>query len=132
MAWVANSTSRPVYPQQRNPVPTARRLQYLTPTGFRSLDRPAFIAFPQYISVNSRKVLNVQLRRNDIVHGLLPVVIGTHSITVSGGEGGAFTNICHFLDLCVPCIGCKQIYCLYIRKQGPPSSIICGRNFVTP
>jgi len=36
------------------------------------------LAFPQYISINSRKVLNARLRRHDLVRGLLPVVIGTH------------------------------------------------------
>lgn len=48
MAWVANSTPRPLYPQQRNPVPNVRRLQYHTPTGFRPLDRPVFSPPPMY------------------------------------------------------------------------------------
>jgi hypothetical protein len=52
MGWVVNATHRPLYPRERDPVPTVQEARWapgpvwtgaenLAPTGFRSPDRPA-------------------------------------------------------------------------------------------
>jgi hypothetical protein len=52
MGWVVNTTPRPLYPQERDPVPIEQEAgwapepvwmgaQYLAPTGIPSPDRPA-------------------------------------------------------------------------------------------
>jgi hypothetical protein len=54
MVWVANATLRPLYPQERDPVPIVKEAgwasgpvwtgqEYLASTGIRSPDRPACI-----------------------------------------------------------------------------------------